>query len=314
MSRIRAGLAASTTLALVAVGCGGDDGADVDLDGLSITVGSRDFTEQYVLSEILIQAMATKGADVTDATDTGDVPTTRAALVDGVIDAYFEYNSAAWVEILDQGAPPDEDGEKLTDDVRSLDAENGIEWIDRSTFNNTYGFAMSPAVASDNQTTRYTVDAFDMEAMADYLDDNDDAVVCVEPQFAERDDGLVLFEQETDFEIPDDQLEVLEDQAAIYEATAGGDCDFGEVFTTDGQIEALDLELVIDEGVFYIYNVSLNIRSDVYEAVADDIDSLVEAVLSPLSQSRIIALNRRVSDGEPVAEVAEDYLDQFDID
>ena len=105
----------------------------------------------------------------------------------------------------------------------------------------------------------------------------------------------------------------MDDQAAIYEATAAGECDFGEVFTTDGQIEALDLDLVVDDGVFYVYNVSLNIRSDVYESHADDIDALVDSILRPMSQSRITDLNRRVSNGEPVAEVAEDFLRQFEI-
>lgn len=306
-------IGACTALALVAAGCSDDGDSEIDLSGLDVTVGSRDFTEQYVLSEILIQALSAKGADVTDAVDTGDVDTTRTALMDGDIDAYFEYNSAAWVEILDQGAPPDEDGEALTEDVRELDAANGIDWIGRSTFNNTYGFAMSPSVASDTQTTRYSVEAFDLDAMAEYLDDDDDAIVCVESQFAERDDGLALFEEETDFEIPDDQLQVLTDQAAVYEATSVGDCDFGEVFTTDGEIEALDLQLVVDNGVFYVYNVSLNIRNDVVGDRADDLDALVDEILRPMSQSRITDLNRRVSDGEPVAEVAEDFLRQFDI-
>lgn len=303
-------------LALASSACGTEAAAgtdDVDLSGLEITVGSKNFTEQFVLSEILIQALADKGASVTDATDTGSTEETRAALTSGEIDAYFEYNSTGWVEILEQGTPPDEDGEALTEDVRELDASNGIEWIDRSSFNDTYGFAKSPAVAEDTDTNRYTVNAFDVTAMAEYLEDNGDAIVCVEPEFAERDDGLVLFETETGFEIPDDQLQVIEDEAAIYEATAEGDCDFGEVFTTDGRIQALELELVVDDGVFYTYNVSLNIRSEVYSEHAEDIDTIVDAILNPMSQNRITELNARVAAGEPVAEVAEDFLNRFDI-
>lgn len=300
------------TASLALTGCAGEDEeADIDLSGVEITVGSKNFTEQYVLSEILIQAMSAHGADVTDATDTGDTPTTRTALEEGEIDAYWGYNSTAYVELLQLGAPPPEEGEEITEEVREADRDNGLVWLDRSTFNNTYGFAMSPETAEENQATRYSVDSFDLAAMAEYLEDNPDTTVCVEQEFPERDDGLVLFEQETGYTIPDSQLQVLEDQAAVYDAFADGVCDFGEVFTTDGQIDALDLELVVDPGVFYVYNVSLVMRQDVYEQAPDDIDALVDDILAPLSQSRITELNRRVDGGESVAEVAEDFVERF---
>lgn len=317
MRPARTGTLLLTTLCVLSLaGCGEEeqDVADIDLSGVEITVGSKNFTEQYVLSEILVQALAAHGADVTDATDTGDTPTTRAALEDGEIDAYWAYNSTAYVELLDLGAPPPEEGEDITEEVRAVDEDNGLVWIDRSTFNNTYGFAMTPELAEENQATRYSVDAFNLTAMAEYLEENPDTTVCVEQEFPDRDDGLALFEEATDYEIPDEQLQVLDDQAAVYEGFADGVCDFGEVFTTDGQIDELDLELVVDPGVFYVYNVSLVMREDVYEQAPEDIEALVGEILAPMSQSRITELNRRVDGGEPVAEVAEDFLERFGLD
>ena len=309
-------LAIAAAVALAASACGDDGGGDGDataFDGLTITVGSKNFTEQYVLSEILIQALSARGADVVDATDTGDTPTTRAALLDGQIDTYWEYNSTGWVEHLGNSDPA-EDGEDLTEDVAEADsAANGIEWLGRSTFNDTYGFTMSPDIAEENRATRFSVEKFDLEAMAEYLEDNDDAVVCVEPEFPGRDDGLTLFETETGYEVPDSQLRVIDDAADVYGAVADGSCDFGEVFTTDGRIDALDLELVVDPGVFYVYNVSLNIPSDLYQQAPDAFDDLVADILGPMSQTRITELNRRVSDGEPLSEVAADYLASFNI-
>lgn len=307
-------IALLATTAIIVTACGGDDtDANLDLSGLDITVGSKNFTEQYVLSEILIQALEANGAAVTDATDTGDTPTTRAALTGGDIDAYWEYNSTGWVNHLGETAAPVGDGEELTKAVRELDATNGIEWLGRSTFNNTYGFAMSPDLAEQNQATRYSVEKFDLDAMADYLDHNDDTIVCIESDFQTRPDGLPLFEDATGYSIPDTQLLVLEDPSAVYEADAAGRCDLSEVFTTDGEVDALDLELVVDPGVFYVYNASLNVASDVYEQASDDLDTLVERILRPMSQRRITELNRRVSEGTPVADVAEEYLRQFDI-
>lgn len=305
-------LALLATMALVVTGCGDDDGAsEYDFTGVDITVGSKDFTEQYVLSEVLIQALARYGADVSDATDTGDTPTTRTALETGEIDAYFEYNSTGWTVHLGEADRPIEDGEELTEMVRERDAANGIVWVDRSTFNNTYGFALSPELASEHQATRFTVEEFDLEQLADLLEDDDGLIVCIEADFETRADGLPLFESETEFEIPDDQLIVVADSAAVWEAVDAGRCDVSEVFTTDGLIKEFDLDVVTDRGVFYVYNVSLTIDEAVYEQAPDDFDELVDDIVSPLSQSRITELNRRVDAGEPVAEVAEDYLERF---
>ncbi len=310
-------LAVLVTFLLVAAGCGddGDGGSDASaFDGVSITVGSKNFTEQYVLSEILIQALAARGADVTDMSDTGDTPTTRAALLSGEIDTYWEYNSTGWVQHLGKADTPDSDGEKLTDAVAEADrAANQIEWLGRSTFNDTYGFVVSSDIAEDTLATRFSVDAFDLDAMADYLEDNEDAIVCVEPEFPDRADGLVLFEEDTGFTIPDERIRVFDDAGDVYGAVADGTCDFGEVFTTDGRIDAFDLTTVIDSGTFYVYNVSLNVPTALYELAPDAFDDLVDDILSPMSQTRMTELNGRVAAGEPLSEVAASYLSVFNI-
>ncbi len=303
-------------LALLAASCGDDGGGGNDADafsGVSIVVGSKNFTEQYVLSEILIQALSARGASVTDATDTGNSPETRAALVAGDIDTYFEYNSTAWVQHLGNSDPTD-DGEELTDDVAAADlSANNIMWVGRSSFNDTYGFAVSPAIADDTQATRYTIESFDLDQMAEYLEDNSDAIVCIEPDFQGRADGLPLFTSSTGFDIPDSQLQVIDDEAAIYQEVADGACDFGEVFTTDGRIDLLDLALVTDPGVFYVYNVSLTLPKDLYDQAPEAFDDVVADILNPMSQQRITDLNGRVAAGESVAEVAKGYLNDFNI-
>ena len=309
-ARRRGRAALAGLIALLVVGCGSDD-AEPDVSGVDLTVGSRDFTEQYVLSAILLEALDELGATVVDATDTGDIATTRAALESGEIDAYWEYNSAALVEAFGLPGEPETDGEDLTDEAAEIDAANGITWLGRSTFNNTYGFALSDALAEEHQSTRYSVGAFDLDDLADLLEDDGDLVVCVEEGFQDRADGLVLFEQHTGYAIPSEQLRVLGSTEEIYPLLDEGECDVGEVFTTDGQIAELGLEVVEDPGVFLVYNASLTIRDDAYEQAPDAFDQLVDDILSALSQQRITELNGRVAAGEPVAEVADDFVDQF---
>lgn len=302
---------AAVALGAIGLAACGDEDDEPDFSGVEITVGSRDFTEQYLLSAILLEALEEYGASTVDASRTGDIATTRAALEGGDIGAYWEYNSAALVEVFGQPAEPDADGEELTDEAAEIDAANSITWLGRSTFNNTYGFALNEALAEEHQSTRYSVEAFDLDDLAELLEDDSDLTVCVEDAFVERADGLVLFEDHTGFTIPDEQLRIVGSTDEIYPLLDDGECDVGEVFTTDGQIAELDLDVVEDPGVFLVYNASLTIRDDVYAQAPDEFDRLVDDILAPLSQSRMTDLNGRVAAGVAVAEVADEFVDEF---
>ena len=95
----------------------------------------------------------------------------------------------------------------------------------------------------------------------------------------------------------------------IYTETAQGGCSFGEIFTTDGRIPALDLSIVDDGGAFILYNVSLNVRDETYQEAPDQFDALVPLLVDPLDEATMAELNRQVSvDGEDAADVAKQYL------
>jgi osmoprotectant transport system substrate-binding protein len=299
-----------SVLALVLAACGGDDesadGADGPLAGIDVTVGSKDFDEQLLLGNILVQALEKAGANVEDRVDLGGTQVARSALESGEIDVYMEYNGTGWAEHLGNEAAPSNDPQTLTEAVREQDlAENDIHWIGRAPFNNTYGFVSSPAVTEENGG------GFTMQTMADYLEANPDASLCLESEFPSRADGLVLFENETGYEVPDDQIEIL-DTGIIYTETGDDNCDFGEVYTTDGRIGGLDLTLVEDPGVMILYNISMNLRDEVYQEAPAVFDDIADQILSGLSQEKMTELNTRVSfEGETPDDVAAEYLDSI---
>jgi osmoprotectant transport system substrate-binding protein len=118
----------------------------------------------------------------------------------------------------------------------------------------------------------------------------------------------VLTEEYAGYDIPDNQITIL-DTGIIYTETRDNNCDFGEVFTTDGRIPSMGLTLVEDPGVNIVYNVSMTIREEKYNEAAEDFDAIAAALLAPLDNERMAALNARVSaDGEDPADVARDYL------
>ncbi len=302
-------LAIGAVAALALSGCAASDESssggtlsEYDLSGVSVAVGSKDFDEQLILGEMMVAAFEAAGAEVDNKVNLGGTNVARAALESGEIDIYMEYNGTGWTVHLGQ-SDPSFDPEVLTSGVRDMDlAENGIVWVGRSPFNNTYGFASSPEVTEANGG------AFDLKSMMEYVRDNSDAVVCMESEFPSRPDGLILTETHAGIDLPDNQQLIL-DTGIIYTETANNNCDFGEVFTTDGRIPALGLTLVTDPGVNILYNVSGTIRQDKYNEAPEAFDGIIEAVLAPLDNIKMAELNGKVSaEGEDPADVARDFL------
>jgi osmoprotectant transport system substrate-binding protein len=305
--------AASIASLLAVAGCATDTGetdagtgtlSEFDLSGVSVAVGSKDFDEQLILGEMMVAAFEEAGATVNNKVDLGGTNIARSALESGEIDIYMEYNGTGWVVHLGQ-ENPSFDPDELTALVSDRDlAENSIAWIGRSPFNNTYGFASSPELTEANGG------AFSLQTMMEYVQENPDAVVCMESEFPSRPDGLILTETATGITLPLAQQRIL-DTGIIYTETAANNCDFGEVFTTDGRIPALSLTLVDDPGVNILYNVSGTIREDKYLEAPEAFDGIINAILAPLDETRMAGLNALVSaEGLEPRQVARDFLIQ----
>ena len=292
-----------STAAVMALGLGlaacGDDGGSANvpgggsgLDGVSVTVGSKDFTENIVLGEMFAQALEAQGADVDNQTNLGGTNVNRRALESGEIDVYPEYNGTGWTVHLGH-EDPSNDPQELYDVTAKEDLEkNDIKWVGLSEFNDTYGFAANGDLAKEEG-------GFDFQSMADYLKANPDATVCMETEFPDRPDGLVLWEKATGYEMPRSQYKIL-DTGLIYTETSKGNCDFGEVFTTDGRITALNLDLVEDPGVMILYNVSFTMDNAVYEEHPDVYDKIADTILADIDNQKMAELNAQVDvDGTP---------------
>jgi osmoprotectant transport system substrate-binding protein len=276
------------------------------LAGVSLTVGSKDFTENILVGKMLVQALTAQGAKVTDQTDLGGTSVNRKALLAGDIDVYPDYDGTGWTVHLGQ-QKPSTDPQTLFDAVAKMDLEkNKIKWVGLSPFNDTYGFAANGDLAKKEG-------GFDLQSMADYLKANPDAKLCLETEFPDRPDGLILFDKATGYTVPQSQIQIL-DTGLIYTETAKGSCQFGEVYTTDGRITALNLSLVKDPGVFILYNASYTWRDSVYEKHADVYKSIADKIFAPLDAKKMAELNAQVDvEGKKADDVATAYLKEIGI-
>lgn len=296
-------------LALTATGCFGgaesSDGGEGPLEGLEITVGSKDFDEQLVLGHIARIALEENGAAVTDRINLGGTDAARAALTSGEIDMYWEYNGTAWISFFGE-TEPIQDRIEQYEVVRDRDLEeNGLVWLPPTQFNNTYAIAYQ-ADAGDDLGNPET-----LSDLGPIIEENpDQATLCVETEFPARDDGLPGMEETYGYEFPDDNVFVL-DTGVVYNSTAERDpCNFGEIFVTDGRVAALDLVVLEDDEAFFpLYNASPVFREEAIEGYEEELTEIFEPIAEALDNDAMAALNARVSaEGELPADVAADWL------
>lgn len=276
-----------------------------ELEGVPITVGSKDFTEQVTLGYIIEFALSAAGADVRDLTNIQGSNSTRDAQLDGQIDVTYEYTGTGWINYLGNEIPiPDSTAQ--FEAVRDQDLErNGMVWVDPAPMNNTYALAMSRQTAEETGIT----------TLSEYADlvnrDPAAATTCVETEFNVRQDGFPGMAAKYGFDPARANRQILQ-TGIIYQATADGtQCKFGEVFTTDGRIIALDLVLLEDDRQFFPkYNPAITMRKDFAEE-HPQVAEVMAPISAELTNEEITELNRRVDvEGEEPADVARDWLVQ----
>jgi osmoprotectant transport system substrate-binding protein len=311
--RALAGLGALGCLALAGCGLGTASGfsptgtlagpvAEVDLDGAAVRVGSKNFTEQLVLGKIAVIMLKSAGADVTDLTNIPGSASARYAQTDGQVDLQWEYTGTAWISYLGETKPIPEPQEQY-EAVRDADLEqNDLVWLPPAPMNNTYGFA----------TPSETLEQLGISTLSEIQDlPVDQRTFCVESEFKNRDDGFQPMLEAYDLGgngVPGSNVKTLA-TGAIYAATDQGECNFGEVFTTDGRIKALDLTVLEDDRDFFpVYNVSPVVREEVIDE-HPEIEELFAPVAEKLDDETLIELNAQVDvDGRDPVTVAEDWL------
>ncbi len=281
---------------------GGDLAEGASLEGQTYVVGGKDFDEQLVLCQVAVAALESVQATVTDRCNTGGTEATRNALLGGDIDLYWEYNGTAWITFLGETTPiPDEQEQYEAVKERDL-AENQIEWIGRTPFNNTYAFAVKEETAAElNLNT--------LSDMAAYVSSGQPGEVCIETEYASRDDGLSGLQETYGFQVPNPQVLAT---GVIYQATADQNpCLFGEVFTTDGRIPQLGLRVLEDDKSFHPnYNASVTVRKEAFDA-NPAIAQVFEPIAAALDDETMAELNKQVSaDGLDPRQVARDWLAQ----
>lgn len=258
------------------------------LKGVSVTVGSKEFTEQLVLCQITAQRLESQGATVKRVCGMSGSATVRAAEVSGAIDMYWEYTGTGWISYLKQ-TQAIRDATQQYDQVRDMDlAQNKIVWLPPAAANNTYAVAVKSDVAKKlNVSTLSDYGALSKSNPAQ-------ASFCGASEFFGRNDGWPGLIKTYGITVPSSEVATLA-EGAIYDAIGkSSPCNFGEVFATDGRISALGLTVLKDDKNFFpYYNLSLTVRQD-FLAKNPAVKTVMAPVTKLLTNATLQKLNAEV--------------------
>lgn len=315
-------LLATLLAALVVAGCGGDDeegggSAQQPTEGggeeqarviepipgaeqTSITVGSKNFDEQYILGEIYAQSLEAAGFKVEKELDIGSEVVAYEALTGGQIDAYPEYTGTALTSFFDvelEAVPRDQ--QEAYQQAQAAYAEDGITALPPTPFENTYRIGMLNETA---QKLGNPTKISDLEGRAGELS------ISGFPECRQRTDCLLGVEQVYGLEFAD-----FIASESPYEVLDTKEADLAFVFTTDGNLATGQYTVLDDDkNLFPPYNVTLSVRDEIAEAMGPEGVEIVEQVQAPLTEEVMQELNSRVAvDKQEPEQVAADYLTQF---
>jgi osmoprotectant transport system substrate-binding protein len=295
-------------LLLAACGGGGgteapaDEGEAADASGdggsTAITVGSKDFIEQFILGNMYALVLEEEGFEVNRALNLGGTDVAQAALENGEIDLYPEYTGTALLTVLQE--PPNADQEEVYNTVsEAYEEQFNLIWLEPAPMNNTQALAM----------TQERSEELGITTISDMVEQAGDLVMAGPAEFQEREDGLLgLKDTYGDFEL--EEYKAV-DPGLRYRSLVDGDADVVVAFGTDGEISRYNLVLLEDnQNLFPPYQVAPVVRQDVLEANPGIADALNE--LSPLLTTETMQqLNNEVSENQREPEdVAREFLVQ----
>jgi osmoprotectant transport system substrate-binding protein len=291
------GLAACSSGGTAAGGDSGKKGDD--LKGLTGQIGAKDFSEQYILSYLTSDLLNAYGAKTEANTKLVGSANVRQALEKDDFLGYWEYTGTSWVT-YNGNTTPVKGEEAQFEATKKADAAKGIAWLDPAPLNNTYAFAIRSSEAKK----------LGVKTLSDVAKlPKKDQTFCIESEFSTRDDGWPGLKKAYGIDVPDSNVALL-DTGVIYTATQKGqDCNFGEVFQTDGRIKALDLTVMKDDKQFFpVYQGAFTLKETTLKKYPA-ISTIVAKLSKLLTTEQMQELNAQVDvDGDDPADVAKDFL------
>lgn len=300
-------------LVLSLAACGGDDDEDAagttaattdeaaggDKTAATVVIGTKNFTEEYILGELYAQALEAKGFQVELKKNIGSTEIIDSALTSGEINFYPEYTGTA-LTVVHGAEGSEEDADATYEAAKTAYEERGQTLLAMTPFSDSDALAMRAEDA----------EAGGIETIGDLKEYKGGSFkLGGQPEFRTRSQGLPGLE--TNYGLTEIQF-VPFAGISPYEALDQKNVDVAAIFSTDPPLASGEYTVLEDtEAQFGFQNVAPVVDQELVDTLGDEFVETVDAVSALLTEDAIIAMNSAVAiDQQPEREVARQFLQE----
>jgi osmoprotectant transport system substrate-binding protein len=262
----------------------------------AVTIGDKNFTEQYVLGELYAQALRAKGFTVKIKSNIGSSEIIDKALTSGKLDLYPEYTGVILSELAHQKKRPANPDEAY-DAAKKFEEGRGFTMLDKTPFFDSDAIAVKPDYASKNG----------LESVGDLKKLGSKLRLGAPPEFKTRFEGLIGLKKSYGVTPSFKPLAI----GLQYKALDTGKIDAADVFTTDGALQGGKYKILKDpEFIFGFQNVSPIVSQKVLTAQGPEFAATINAVSAKLTTEAMQKMNAAVDlDKKKPADVTKAFLE-----
>jgi osmoprotectant transport system substrate-binding protein len=260
-----------------------------------VTVGDKNFPEEFVLGQLYAQALKAKGFTVNLKENIGSTELTDKSLASGQIDMYPEYVGTILSVVAHQTASPTSAADAYKQ-AKAFEEGRGFTLTQPTPFVNSDALAVLPAYAKKNS----------LKSIPDLKPLGKKVTLIAAPEFATRSEGLVGLKKVYGLNPTFKPLSI----GLTYTALDGGKANVADVFTTDPQLVGGKYTLLADpKFVFGYQNVAPVVSKKVLAAEGPAFQQTLDAVSAKLTTGAMQKMNAAVSlDKQSPQSVAQRFL------
>ncbi|WP_160721014.1 ABC transporter permease/substrate-binding protein [Bacillus sp. USDA818B3_A] len=287
-----------TTAAIMVIAAGGLKVYSTANAEDKIVIGSKNFSEQLILGNMLADVIENKtDIQVDRKLNLGGSQVAFSALKSGDIDVYVEYTGTGLVNILKQ--PPESDSDKVYDYVKKeFKQKYGIDLLQPLGFNNTYALAVRQDTAKQ----------YGIETISDLSKVSNGLIMGPTIEFPNRADGLIGLSKTYNLAFKD--VKAI-DGGLRYTALKNHKSDVIDAFSTDGLLQAFNLKVLKDDKQFFPPYYAVPIVKEETLKEHPELKKALNSLSGKLTDEKMRELNYKVDSlKQSPAKVAKDFLEE----
>lgn len=264
-----------------------------------IVVASKNFTEQYVLAQIMGQLLKNKTKHDVTIKEGGFAASAvlNQGMKDGDIQVFVDYTGTGYINVLKNTLKPDDTPDSVYQKTKEgYEKQLGLEWLKPLGMNNTFTLIMKEDKAK----------ALNINSYSDLVAHSKNMVIGMDAAFYARVDGYKGLTEKYNMKFKDyKEMDI----SLAFSALADDKIDVLVAYATDGRIPALKLKSLTDDKnyfpPYYAAPIVPKALIDQYPDVAEVLNQLA----GKLDDKTMSELNAKVdSEKKPTAEVAKEFL------